>query len=156
KVSADLRLTAEVIAGILEGKITKWNDPQLKTLNPSSALPDHLIRVVHRSDGSGTTFVLTHYLSETVRQWKERIGEGDRMKSAVGESASGNDGVAAFIEKTPYAFGYTEFIFAFRRKLSIASIRNAAGRLVQPDLAGISAAASCVTGSTPSNFEISL
>jgi phosphate ABC transporter phosphate-binding protein len=156
KFSGDLRLTSEAIAGILQGRIARWNDAELRTLNPGRALPDQPIRVAHRSDGSGTTFVLTHYLSEAVHDWKEKMGEGDRVQWRIGEGASGNDGVAAFIESTPYSFGYTEFIFAFRRKLSVASIQNSAGRFAQPDLVSIAAAADGVTDPLPADFDLSL
>ena len=156
KFSGELHLTPEAAARILEGRIARWNDPALRSLNPSSFLPDQPIRVIHRSDGSGTTFALTHYLSEAVREWKDSVGEGDRVEWPVGEGATGNDGLSALIRNTPYSFGYTEFIYAFRRELSIASIRNPAGRFVQPDLASIAAAVARVVDAIPADFNLSL
>jgi len=156
KFPGDLRLTPEAAAGVLAGRIARWNDPALRALNPGTSLPDQPIRVIHRSDGSGTTFALTHYLSEAVREWKEKVGEGDRVQWPVGEGAAGNDGVSALIENTPYSFGYTEFIYAFRRQLNIAAIRNAAGRFVQADLASIAAAVAGVMDSIPPDFNLSL
>ena len=156
RFSSDLRLTSEVAAAILEGRITKWNDPALRALNPASSLPDRPIRVIHRDDGSGTTYALTHYLSEDVRRWKETIGEGDRITWPTGEGVGGNEGLSALVSNTPYSFGYTEFIYAFRRELGIASVRNAAGRFVQADLASIASAAEAMTQSIPTDFNISL
>jgi len=156
KFPADLHLTPELAARILEGKIARWNDPALRALNPASTFPDQPIQVIHRSDGSGTTFALTHYLSEAVQEWKDSIGEGDRVQWPVGQGAAGNDGVSALLASTPYSFGYTEFIYAFRRQLNIASIRNVAGRFVQPDLATIAAAANARMDSIPPDFDLSL
>jgi len=156
KFSGDLRLTPELAARILAGKITRWNDAALRALNPGSSLPDQPIQVIHRGDGSGTTFALTHFLSETVPEWKDSLGEGDRVAWPVGQGAAGNDGVSALLASTPYSFGYTEFIYAFRRQLNIASIRNAAGRFVQPDLAALAAAAEAKMDAIPPDFDISL
>jgi phosphate transport system substrate-binding protein len=112
--------------------------------------------VIHRTDGSGTTFALTHYLSDAVRAWKESVGEGDKVRWPVGEGAAGNEGVSALVENTPYSFGYTEFIYAFRRELNIVSLLNPAGRFVQPDLASIAAAAASMMDAIPDDFNLSL
>lgn len=154
--SGVLRLTPEVAADILRGKITKWNDAALQELNSGSGLPNQPIRVIHRHDASGTTFAFTQYMSEVVPQWKESVGVGDRVSWPVGEGVTGNEGVAAAVADRAYAFGYAEFIYAFRRKLGIASIRNAAGKFVQPDLAGISTAAAAMSRAIPPDFNLSL
>lgn len=156
KFSGELRLTPESAAAIFEGKIASWDDPELQALNPGAYLPHRPIRVIHRSDGSGTTFAFTHYLSETVPEWKRSVGEGDRVAWPTGEGAAGNQGVSALVADTPYSFGYTQFIYAFRRKLGISSVRNAAGRFVRADLPSISAAARSIGHSIPADFNRSL
>ncbi|HEY7305177.1 MAG TPA: phosphate ABC transporter substrate-binding protein PstS [Bryobacteraceae bacterium] len=151
----DLRLTPEVLAGILSGHIRKWNDSAIRALNHGS-LPDRPIQVVHRSDGSGTTFALTEYLSKVSESWRAVIGRGATVNWPVGEGANGNEGVSKLVEQTAYSLGYTEFIYAFRHRLTSVSIRNAAGEFIDADLPSIAAAAANDAGSASSDFAVSL
>jgi phosphate transport system substrate-binding protein len=151
----DLRLTPEVLAGILDGHIREWNHSAIHLLNHGS-LPDRRIQVVHRSDGSGTTFALTEYLSKVSEKWRAAIGKGAAVNWPVGEGANGNEGVAKLVEQTPYSLGYTEFIYAFRHRLPSAPIQNAAGNFIQADLPSIAAAAASGIDSIPPDFAVSL
>lgn len=138
-VGPDLRFTPAVLAEIYLGKITKWNDPQLRALN--HGLPDLPIVVVHRSDGSGTTYTWTSFLSATSPEWKSAVGAGMRVQWPTGEAAQGNDGVSDKVAKTPGAIGYMELTWAIRNELAYGLVKNAAGRFVQANLASLSAAA---------------
>jgi len=137
----DLRFTPEVLAAICLGKITRWNDPALRALNRWATLPDEPIVVVHRSDGSGTTFTFTQFLSKTVPEWKSAVGTGMRVNWPVGIAAQGNDGVAAKVADTPGAIGYMELTYAIRHELNYGLVKNAAGKFVQANLATLSEAA---------------
>jgi phosphate ABC transporter phosphate-binding protein len=140
-VGSDLRFTGAILAGIYLGKITRWNDPALRAINHWASLPDQPIAVVHRSDGSGTTFTFTHFLSAAALEWKSAIGAGMRVSWPVGVAAQGNDGVAAKVAETPGAIGYVELTYALRYKLSFGLVKNTAGRFVQANLATLSEAA---------------
>jgi len=140
-VDRSLKFTAEVLAGIYLGKIRKWNDREIRELNRSAGLPDTEIKVVHRSDGSGTTFVWTDYLSKLSPEWKSLVGSGTDVKWAVGTGADGNEGVAEAVKQTPNSIGYMELVYALRHQLSFGAVRNAAGQFVQADLASVTAAA---------------
>ena len=139
-VGQDLRLTPEVLAEIYMGKITRWNDEKLRELNRGARLPDEAIVVVHRSDGSGTSFAWTEFLSKTDAAWRSSVGSGMRVTWPTGEAAEGNEGVAAEVAATPGAIGYMELTYAIRHQLSFALIRNAAGRFIQANLASLGAA----------------
>jgi phosphate transport system substrate-binding protein len=152
----DLRFTPEILAGIYLGKITRWNDPQIRAINHGAALPDAEIAVFHRSDGSGTTFVWTDYLSKVSPQWKSDVGAGVTVKWPVGNGAEHNEGVAQRVQETPNSIGYVEFIYAIQRQLSFGSVRNAAGRFVQADLPSLTAAAAGASGGTGSDFRFSI
>jgi phosphate transport system substrate-binding protein len=152
----ELRLNPEVLAGILAGRIRKWNDPAMRAVNRKNSLPDKLIQVVHRADGSGTTFALTEYLSKISESWKGTLGQGATINWPVGVGANGNDGVAQLVGQTPYSFGYVEFIYAFRHRLSFASVQNQAGQFIDPDLPSITAAADNAIGTIPSDLAISI
>lgn len=136
---AELRFTREVLAGIYAGAITKWNDARIRAINSGAHLPDAPIVVVHRSDGSGTTFVWTSYLSQAGGVWK--AGAGARVQWPVGTSAVGNDGLAEMVRKTPNSIGYVELIFAIQHQLNYGAVQNAAGQFVKADLSSISSAA---------------
>ncbi len=140
-VGRDLRFTPEVLAQIYLGKIAKWNDAKLRALNGGASLPDEKIVVLHRSDGSGTSFAWTEFLSKTNAEWKSKVGSGMRVAWPVGEGVEGNEGVAAKLAETPGAIGYVELTYAIRHKLSFGLVRNAAGRFVQANLETLSAAA---------------
>jgi phosphate transport system substrate-binding protein len=141
RAGQDLRFTPEVLAGIYLGKIRKWNDPAIREFNRSVTLPDTDIIVVHRAEGSGTTFAFTDFLSKTNPEWKSVVGSGTTVSWPVGRAAPGNDGVAALVEQTPNSIGYTELSFAIQRQLSYGTVRNAAGNFTQANLITLPAAA---------------
>ena len=138
----NLKLSGDVIADIFAGVIKMWNDPRLQKLNPGVALPAKAIGVVYRSDGSGTTFNFTEYLSKVSPNWKQKYGEGKTVDFPVGQAAKGNPGVAGIISQTPYSLGYIGSEYAFAQKIAYASIYNKHGELVAPSTQSISAAAS--------------
>ncbi len=137
----DLRFTPEILAGIYLGKITKWNDPQIRSVNHGAPLPDAEIAVFHRSDGSGTTFAWTDYLSKVSPQWRSAVGADVTVHWPVGNGAERNEGIAQGVQETPNSIGYVEFIFAIQHRLSFGLVRNAAGRFIQADLPSLTAAA---------------
>src|ERR671932_302445 len=128
ELSAPLKLSGDLIADIFLGKITKWNDPRIAALNAGAKLPASDILVVHRSDGSGTTFVFTDYLSAVSPAWKSGPGKGKEVQWPTGLGAKGNEGVAGQVKQTPGAIGYVELAYARQNKLAYAAVRNAAGR----------------------------
>ncbi|WP_263365956.1 phosphate ABC transporter substrate-binding protein PstS [Edaphobacter bradus] len=140
-VGRDLRFTPDVLAGIYMGKIRRWNDPRITAINHHVTLPDHEIVVVHRSDGGGTTFAWTDFLSKTSPEWKASVGSGTTVNWPVGKEARGNDEVATAVASTPDSIGYTELSFAIQRELSYGTVRNAAGNFVQANLLTLAAAA---------------
>jgi phosphate ABC transporter phosphate-binding protein len=147
-VGQDLRFTPEVLASIYMGKIHRWNDPRIAAVNHHVSLPDHEIVVIHRSDGSGTTFVWTEFLSKTNPEWKATVGTGTTVNWPAGRAAEGNDGVATTVAQTPDSIGYTELSYAIQRQLSYRTVRNAAGNFIQANLLTLAAAASATrTGS---------
>ena len=143
-IGRDLRFTPEVLAGIYLGKIRKWNDPAIRGINHGVSLPDAEI-VVHRADGSGTTFAWTDFLSKTDPAWKLALGSGTTVNWPVGQGTAGNDGVASLVARTPNSIGYTELSYAIRRELSYGTVRNAAGNFIQANLISLAAAAANVT-----------
>ncbi|MGQ9610742.1 MAG: phosphate ABC transporter substrate-binding protein PstS [bacterium] len=138
-----LRLSPEVIADIFLGKITNWNDRKLKMLNPEVALPADLkITVVHRSDGSGTTFIFSDYLSKVSNEWKNGPGVGKSLNWPVGLGAKGNSGVAGYIKQLPGAIGYVELAYALQNKMPVAVVKNKSGNFIEPSIKTTSSAAS--------------
>jgi phosphate transport system substrate-binding protein len=154
-LSTDLKLTPETIAGIFLGAIKKWNDPQIESSNPGVTLPGSDITVIHRSDGSGTTFVFTDYLSKVSPEWK-KVGAGTSVNWPIGNGAKGNEGVMGQVKQTPNSIGYVELIYAEQNKLPYASIKNAAGAFVRPTLESITAAAASVAGQIPADLRVSI
>jgi len=140
-VAGEIRFTPEVLAGIYLGKIKKWNDPQISTANRGLALPDAEIVVIHRSDGSGTTFVWSDYLSKVSSEWKASVGAGLTVRWPVGIAAAYNEGVASAVQQTPNSIAYVEFIYAIQHELSFAAVRNAEGHFVRADIASVTEAA---------------
>jgi len=136
-----LKLTGPVLADIYLGKITKWNDPAITALNPSTKLPDTAIAVVRRADGSGTSFNFTNYLSKVNAEWKSKVGEGTTVNWPVGTGGKGNEGVSAFVQRIPGAIGYVEYAYAKQSKMPYASMQNASGNYVLPDDSTFQAAA---------------
>ena len=128
-----LRLNGQVLGDIFLGKITKWDDAAIKALNPSINLPATAIAVVHRADGSGTSFNFTNYLSKVNAEWKSKVGEGSAPNWPVGTGGKGNEGVSAFVQRLPGAIGYVEYAYAKQSKMPYASMQNADGVFVEPD-----------------------
>ena len=140
-VGRDLRFTPEVLAGIYMGKISNWSDTAIKAINHGVTLPDAAIFVVHRNDGSGTTFAWTDFLSKTSPEWKSAVGSGTTVAWPIGQGAQGNEEVASMVDQTPNSIGYTELTYAIQRGLSYGTVRNAAGNFTQANLASLAAAA---------------
>jgi phosphate transport system substrate-binding protein len=150
-----LKLTPATIAGIFLGKITKWNDPALAADNSGVSLPNQDIRVIHRSDGSGTTYIFTDYLSGVSADWKAKTGgPGKSIYWPVGDGAQGNAGVATRITQTPGAIGYVELAYVLQTKMKQAALKNRDGNFVIPSAAGATAAAKQFVGTSPSQFSI--
>ena len=139
-VSTGLHLTSQTIADIFQGKITKWNDPAIQDVNPEIMLPDHDIVVAHRSDGSGTTFIFTGYLSKVSTSWEQEIGQGKTVAWPVGLGGNGNTGVAGIIQGTKYSIGYVELAYALENDMTVAGIQNPSGNWIAPSLATTTAA----------------
>ena len=152
----DLRLTPEALAGIYLGRVRRWNDPAIQSVNRGAALPDRSINVLHRSDGSGTTFIWTDYLSKVSAEWKSKPGTGTSVSWPIGEGADGNAGLTRAVAATPDAIGYAEFIYALFNRLSYAKVRNTGGDFVQADLESIAAAAASSAHAMPLDFRISI
>ncbi len=150
---SDLKLTGEVVADIFAGEITKWNDNRIADLNPESSLPDEAIIPAFRSDGSGTTFVFTDYLTKVSPMWASKFGAGKSVNFPVGQAAKGNPGVAGIISQTKNSIGYVGSEYAFAQKIPYASIQNLKGEFVSPSASSISAAAS---GEIPSDTRTSI
>jgi phosphate transport system substrate-binding protein len=140
-LARDLRFTPELLAAVFLGRITMWNDPRIKDENRGVNLPAANIVVVHRSDGSGTTFVFSGYLTKTSPAWHAAVGAGSTLQWPTGQAAKGNDGVAGALTRTPFSIGYLEFIYALRNELSYGAVKNAAGKYIRPDIDSIAAAA---------------
>jgi len=152
----DLRFTPEILAGIYLGKIKRWDDPLLKSANRSAALPAHDIAVVHRADGSGTTYIWTDYLAKVSAEWRSSVHAAREVQWPVGMGANGNEGVAELVAKTSDAIGYVEYIYAVESQLSYGAVRNASGRFVQADLNSLTAAAATLKPSQPGDLRSSI
>ena len=149
-----LKLDSETIAGIFLGEIKKWNDPKITALNPGVSLPDQEIVVVHRSDGSGTTYIWTDYLSKISPEWKTKVGTNTSVNWPTGIGGKGNEGVAGQVKQTPGAIGYVELIYATQNKMPYADVKNASGKFVKPSLDSITAA--MATAQIPDDFRFSI
>jgi phosphate transport system substrate-binding protein len=155
-VSADLNFTQKALAGIYMGTITKWNDPEIAKANPSVKLPADDIVVVHRSDGSGTSFIFTDFLSKVSPDWKSKVGASANPNWPVGLGGKGNDGVMGLVKQTPDAIGYVELIYALSQKIPYGLVQNAAGKFLKADLAGVTAAAAGAAKTMPDDFRVSI
>jgi phosphate transport system substrate-binding protein len=149
-----LKLDRDAIAGIFLGQIKKWNDPKITALNPGVTLPDQEIVVVHRSDGSGTTYIWTDYLSKISPEWKTKVGTNTSVNWPTGIGGKGNEGVAGQIKQTPGALGYVELIYAVQNKMPYADVKNSAGNFVKPSLESVTAA--LATADIPDDFRFSI
>jgi phosphate transport system substrate-binding protein len=158
EVSKSLNFTGDLIADIFLGKVTKWNDSRIAALNKGVALPNRDIVVVHRSDGSGTSYIFTDYLSAVSATWKTAPGKGKDISWPTGLGAKGNEGVTGQVKQTPGAVGYVELAYAKQNKLPTAAIRNAAGQFVQPSIEAVTAAAAGAAQKLPatSDYRISI
>ena len=152
-VTQPLKLTADVIAGIFMGTIKRWNDTRIASLNTGVSLPNQDILVVHRSDGSGTTYIFTDYLTTAVPAWKTGVGKGKEVKWPVGVGAKGNEGVAGQVKQTPGSIGYVELAYAKQNNLPIAAIRNQSGQFVVASVAAVTAAAAGAAAKLPANTD---
>jgi phosphate transport system substrate-binding protein len=149
-----LKLDGETVAGIFLGQIKKWNDPKIAATNPGMKLPDKDIVVVHRSDGSGTTFIFTDYLSKVSPEWKSKAGNNTSVSWPTGIGGKGNEGVSGQVKQTPGALGYVELIYAIQNKMPYADIKNSAGEFVKPTLESVTAALG--TAEIPDDFRFSM
>jgi len=154
-VSSELRFTPDVLAKIFLGKITSWNDPAIVAANPGVSLPNEQIIVVHRSDGSGTTYIWTDYLSKVSKDWESSVGKGTSVKWPVGLGGKGNEGVAGQVRQLQGSIGYVELIYAVQNKISYGSVQNAAGNFVKASLDGVTEAAGSVK-TMPADFRVSI
>lgn len=155
-VTEALNFTPETLAGIFLGKITKWNDPAIQKANPKAKLPAQEIVVVHRSDGSGTTYCWTDYLSKVSPEWEKQVGKNTSVKWPVGLGGKGNEGVTGQIKQTAGSIGYVELIYAVKNNLPYGSVKNASGDYVKADVNSVSAAAASTASSIPDDFRVSI
>ncbi len=149
-----LRFSGPVLAGIFMGKITKWNDAHIAADNPGTDLPDRAITVVHRSDGSGTTFVWTDYLSKVSPEWLEKAGRANSVTWPIGLGGKGNEGVSGTIKAVPGSIGYIELVYAIQNKINYGAVKNAAGDYVTASIGGVSAAAA--SAKVPADYRVSI
>ena len=155
-VTSELNFTPDAIAGIFLGKITKWNDPAIAGPNKGVNLPANDIVVVHRSDGSGTSYIWTDYLSKVSDDWKNKVGKGTSVNWPVGLGGKGNEGVAGLIKQTPNSFGYVELIYAIQNSMPYGKVKNSSGTIVKADLASVTAAAAGAAKDMPPDFRVSI
>ncbi len=155
-VNAELNFTQKALAGIYLGTITKWNDPEIANANKGVNLPSADIVVVHRSDGSGTTYIWTDFLSKASSEWASKVGKKTSVNWPVGLGGKGNEGVSGLVKQTPGSIGYVELIYAVQNHMSYGKVQNADGKFVKADLGGVSAAASGAAKSMPDDFRVSI
>src|ERR1700682_6315910 len=155
-VTAALNFTPEALAGIFLGKIAKWNDPAIVAANKGVNLPGNDIVVVHRSEGSGTTYIWTDYLSKVSEEWKTKVGKGASVNWPVGLGGKGNEGVTGQIKNAPNSIGYVELIYAVSNKIPYGNVKNSSGVFVKADLASVSAAAAAAAKTMPDDFRVSI
>jgi phosphate transport system substrate-binding protein len=155
-VTAELNFTPDALAGIFLGKITKWNDPAIADANKGVKLPADDIVVVHRAEGSGTTYCWTDYLSKVSDEWKTKVGKGGSVNWPVGLGGKGNEGVTGTIKNTPDSIGYVELIYAESNKIPYGNVKNASGVFVKASLAAVSAAAAGAAKEMPDDFRVSI
>jgi phosphate transport system substrate-binding protein len=151
--AGDIKFTGPLLADIFLGKVSTWSDAAIKAINPTLKLPDAKIAVVRRSDGSGTTFNFTNYLSKVSTEWKDKVGSDLLVKWPVGEGAKGNDGIAQAVKRTPNSISYIEFAQALQARLVYASLQNKAGKFIKPEPLAFQAAASSASWSGASDFD---
>jgi phosphate transport system substrate-binding protein len=154
-IGSDLKFSGDVIADIYLGHITNWNDQRLKKDNPGVNFPDHLILPVYRSEGSGTTYIFTDFLSKVSPEFSQKIGKSTSVRWPGGVGQKGNEGVAGMVRNSPYTFGYVELIYAVQNKMSYGEVKNAAGKYVKASVEGVTEAAASVK-QMPDDFRVSI
>jgi len=155
-VTASLNFTQKALAGIYLGQITKWNDPEITKPNPGVKLPADDIVVIHRSDGSGTTYIWTDFLSKASDEWKSKVGKATSVNWPVGLGGKGNEGVSGLVKQTPDAIGYIELIYALQNNITYGAVQNSSGKFLKADLAGVTAAAAGAAKDMPADFRVSI
>jgi len=155
-VSGELNFTQHALAGIYLGTITKWNDPEIVKANPGVKLPADDIVVVHRSDGSGTTYIFSDFLSKASPDWKSKVGTGTSVNWPVGLGGKGNEGVTGLLKQTPDSIGYVELVYALQNNITFGLVQNSAGKYVKASLAAVSEAAAAAAKSMPEDFRVSI
>jgi len=155
-VASELNFTQKALAGIFLGTITKWNDQEIASANKGISLPGSDIVVVHRSDGSGTSYIWTDFLSKASDDWKTKVGKGTSVNWPVGLGGKGNEGVSGLVKQTPNSIGYIELIYAVQNSISYGMVQNPAGKFVKADLAGVTAAADKASKEIPDDFRVSI
>jgi phosphate transport system substrate-binding protein len=155
-VSAELRFSGPLLADIFLGKVTKWNDPAIAKENPGVSLPGSDITVVHRADGSGTTYIWANYLAKVSPEWKQKVGVATSVNWPVGVGGKGNEGVAGLVTQTPGSIGYVELIYALQNKIPYGAVKNSAGEYLRASLESVTAAAAATEGKMPPDFRVSI
>ena len=155
-VSGELNFTPQALAAIFLGKVTKWNDPLIAGANKGVNLPASDIAVVHRSDGSGTSYIWTDYLSKVSDEWKSKVGKGTSVNWPVGLGGKGNEGVAGLVKQTPNALGYVELIYAIQNQMPYGKVKNSSGEFIKADLPSVTAAAAGAAKNIPDDFRVSI
>jgi phosphate transport system substrate-binding protein len=155
-VKQELKFTPELLAGIFLGKITNWSDPAIAKINPGVKFPNQAIVVAHRSDGSGTTYIFTDYLSKVSPEWNSAVGKGTSVKWPVGIGGKGNEGVAGTIRQIDGSIGYIELIYAVQNNISYGTVRNKSGNFVKASLESTTAAAAAAAANMPADYRVSI
>jgi phosphate transport system substrate-binding protein len=155
-VNKELNFSGDVIADIYLGKIANWNDPRIVKDNPGVSLPNNAILPVYRSEGSGTTFIFTDYLSKVSSDFKSKVGAGAAVKWPTGIGQKGNEGVAGMVRQSPNSFGYVELIYAEQNKMSFGTVKNAAGKFLKASTGGVTAAAASAAKTMPADYRVSI
>ncbi len=155
-LNKELNFSPDVIAGVYLGKITKWNDPLLSRDNPGVNLPNEAILPVYRSDGSGTTYIFTDYLSKVSKEWSDKVGKNTSVKWPTGIGQKGNEGVAGMVRQSPYSFGYVELIYAVQNKMPYGAVRNSAGKFVKASTDSVTEAATSAAKNMPADYRVSI
>ena len=155
-VSQQLKFTGPLIADIVLGKVKKWNDPAIAKQNPGVKLPSSDITFVHRSEGSGTTFIFADYLSKVSPEFKSTVGVDSALKWPVGVGGKGNEGVSGLVQQTPGSLGYVELVYALQNKIAVGAVQNSSGAFVVPSVASVTAAAAGAVSNMPADFRVSI
>ena len=155
-MTAELKFPGSLLADIFLGKITKWNDPAIVKVNPGVTLPGTDITVVHRSDGSGTTYIWVDYLAKVSDEWKKKVGVATSVNWPTGIGGKGNEGVAGLVTQTPGSIGYVELIYALQNKISYGQVQNLDGEFVKASVESVTAAAASAAGKMPADFRVSI